>query len=197
MMNEMKHTNLDVVDEKVESVSGVPSPSTDEDIESTKLVPCTVRFRRETDEAFRVLADDYGVSKAEIIRLAAAGGMSKYLGDIKYIDRKQGSIINRNIVATANILQEISGQLRRIGVNYNQQTKLMHIANKKAELKESSSTDIWLMRQAEKEIKELEQNEKEILNNHELVDSKVLEDLVSRVEKASEQLGGVLWRIHE
>ncbi|BAN93870.1 plasmid transfer protein [Streptococcus dysgalactiae] len=90
------------------------------------LVPMTVRFSREANEVFQELADRNGVSKAQVVRIAAAGGLERYFGNLRYIDREQADAINSNLIILANELSEMKHQIRRIGVNFYQDLKLKY-----------------------------------------------------------------------
>ncbi|EFR31875.1 hypothetical protein [Eremococcus coleocola] len=97
-----------------------------DDMKKDWLVPMTVRFSREANEVFQELADRNGVSKAQVVRIAAAGGLERYFGNLRYIDREQADAINSILIILANELSEMKQQIRRIGVNFYQDLKLKY-----------------------------------------------------------------------
>lgn len=197
MMSEMKNVIRSGDDETEATLNTVATEVSDGDVESKALIPSTVRFSREADTAFRTLSDDYNVSKAEIIRLAAAGGLAKYLGEVKYVDRKQGAAINNNISELANVMFDIAEQLRRIGVNYNQQIKLKNIERKRAEMKAEFNFDLDSISRHSVREKELDEQEKAIRNDSGLLDTEKLQELMNQYEEASRKVSEILWRIRE
>ncbi|MDO5690812.1 MAG: hypothetical protein Q4G61_11235 [Tissierellia bacterium] len=197
MMNEMKHGERCMADSTEVATDIGDSYVDDTKVEVKTLVPCTVRFSREADSVFRTLADEYNVSKAEIIRLAASGGLAKYLGNLKYIDRKQAVAINQNISELANANYAIAEQLRRIGVNYNQQIKLRNIQRKRDELKARTGYDLNSISAKMSHEKKLDEEEQDILNDATLLDRDTLLSLMNQFEEASRKVSEILWRIRE
>lgn len=161
------------------------------EVKVEKLVPSTVRFSSEADKAFSDLAEEYRVSKAKVIRLAAAGGLAKYLGNLRYVDKAQGLAINHNICELSNEIYKIREQLRRIGINYNQEVKLKNIERKREVLKSGGSIDFMTIEQRIK----LDEEEKKIRENEGLLNKKELEELMEQFVKSTEKVGEILWRI--
>ena len=91
--------------------------------EAEKLVRTEVRFTAEANEALDEIAKENGISKAELIRYIVDNRMNDYLGSIKFIDPEQGDEIRRDIMRVMNELTAVKTELRRIGVNYNQEIK--------------------------------------------------------------------------
>ena len=90
------------------------------------LRPITVRFTEDAWEAIRDIAEGNGLSQAEVVRMAVAGNLSRYLGDIKFVDPKQGEQIRRCVVDLVNTVSGIRDELNRIGVNYNQEVRVLN-----------------------------------------------------------------------
>ena len=92
----------------------------------------TVRFSQKEAEALANIATEYNTTLSDVVRCAASGELDKYLGRIKYVDPKQGKIINSNIIALGNAIMETRDHLRRIGVNFNQVAKRINAGDMKA-----------------------------------------------------------------
>lgn len=165
------------------------------------LVPMTVRFSRETNDIFQELADTHNVSKAQVVRLAAAGSLEKYFGNLVYIDTKQAQVINKNICALGRLMQEMTRQIRRIGINYNQELKLRNIERKKKQLEEENRNLGWSSDEVDKSfdnrrlISKLEDEAKEIKKDVNLLDKDELKDIIDRYEKATKEVSEALWHM--
>lgn len=185
------------LDETEVSPSEVETFAGENEVESKKLVATTVRFSAEANKAIQDLADEYGVSKSEVVRLAVAGGLEKYLGNLKYVDEQYAKIINANIMILANLMQDIKSELRRIGVNYNQQVKAMH-EKKKVSIGGSLIEKPTLedMRKKKEELmgRRLTKDVQKVSQEPEL-DVDAIKNLIERYEKKSEEVGDVLWHI--
>ncbi len=185
------------LDETEVSPSEVETFAGENEVESKKLVATTVRFSAEANKAIQDLADEYGVSKSEVVRLAVAGGLEKYLGNVKYVDEQYAKIINANIMILANLMQDIKSELRRIGVNYNQQVKAMH-EKKKVSIGGSLIEKPTLedMRRKKEELmgRRLTKDVQKVSQEPEL-DVDAIKNLIEQYEKKSEEVGDVLWHI--
>ena len=80
----------------------------------------TVRFSSKEAEALTSIATEYNTTISDVVRSATAGELDKYLGRVKYVDPKQGSVIKHNIFMLMDAITETRDHLRRIGVNLNQ-----------------------------------------------------------------------------
>ena len=144
-----------------------------------KMKVMNIRFTPEVYESLKELSEEFDVSMARIVRLALSDNLSKYLGEVRYVDKEQARQINHNICILGRDLRQIGNQLRRIGINYNQELKLKHI-------EEKNMSDY-----------EKEQARNQVTKDVELLDKDELESLIARYEKATESLGEALWLIHE
>ena len=135
-----------------------------------------VRLDDVTIEAVSEVAEENHKSFAEIVRMCVSGQLALYLSKIKYVDHDQGEEILKAVNRTANELEQIVSEIRRIGVNYNQEIRLQNI-RKKIEEKESEPTQ-GMMSLVNKKREELAQlrtqqdsilKEKGSLNKSELV----------------------------
>ena len=161
------------------------------ELKSNKLTKgTTVRLSRAADEVVREFVKEYRISYAEIVRLAVENRLEKYLGSVKYIDRKQAETINNNIAKLGNIMIDIKRELRHIGNNYNQQVKAMNDEKKRREARSKGSlfTFDWNLEDDNK-------SKKSALNNIDLpLDA--IEKLIERYEIATKELGDKIWAGH-
>ena len=87
------------------------------------LLPITVRFKEGAWDVIREIAEESGVSQAEVVRMAVAGNMAKYLGEVRYIDQAQANEIKALVVELLDVTSAVRTELNRIGVNYNQEVR--------------------------------------------------------------------------
>ena len=137
---------------------------------SEPMKAVTIRFTQEIYKVLQEISDEFDVSMATVIRLAVDNNLSKYLGEVKYIDTKQAKVINHNIGTLGKELFDIKKQLKHIGRNYNQELKMKHIALK---------------------------NGGTMMADEKILDTKPIDDLMMRYEKITQELGDDLWHIHE
>ena len=90
------------------------------------LLPITVRFKEGAWDVIR----ESGVSQAEVVRMAVAGNMAKYLGEVRYIDQAQAKEIKALIIELLDVASAVRTELNRIGVNYNQEVKAANASAK-------------------------------------------------------------------
>lgn len=133
-----------------------------------ELVSMNVRLSREAYDAVQALADEYGVSKAMVIRLALSGNMADYFGAIRYSDPAIEAEIRRTAARIGDASVEIGHQLRRIGKNYNQALRLAHTAAKQGGTAAAPEMDPDLINRA-----------------------------IVRYEAAAEKMEEALWRIQK
>ncbi len=86
----------------------------------------TIRINSEVADVTDRLAEEYGVTRSDIIRLAVDNSLSAYLDRVRYMDPEQGKVINKNIITLGNVMAETLYNLRRIGANFDQ---LLHRIN--------------------------------------------------------------------
>ena len=94
------------------------------------LLPITVRFKAAAWNVIREISEEMGVSQAEVVRMAVAGNMARYLGDVRYIDQEQAKEIKQLVVDLLDVASAVRNELHRIGVNYNQEVKAVNVAAK-------------------------------------------------------------------
>ena len=137
---------------------------------SEPMKAVTIRFTQEIYKVLQEISDEFDVSMATVIRLAVDNNLSRYLGEVKYINTEQAKVINHNIGTLGKELFDIKKQLKHIGRNYNQELKMKHIALK---------------------------NGGTMMADEKILDTKPIDDLMMRYEKITQELGDDLWHIHE
>lgn len=149
------------------------------------LRPVTVRFSGEAWEAIRDTAAENGVSMAELVRMAVAGNLGRYLGDIRIIDQEQGAQIKKAVAALCDTASRIETELRRIGINYNQEIRLKQIERKYGNMQ--YATTATYLRKAEEVAK--------VKGDSANLSKEELDALLKRYEQATKQVGELLCRI--
>lgn len=89
-----------------------------------------------TDEVYGFIseiAEQYHKSSAAIFRSLLANNLHRYLGHVRYVDPVQGGQILGSLSDCAKQLEGIKNELRRIGINYNQELRIKNIQAKIAE----------------------------------------------------------------
>ncbi len=129
----------------------------------TKARSITVRYSEKEAQAIMTIAREYNTTISDVVRCATSGELDKYLGRVKYVDPKQGSVINRNIITLGNVIMETRDHLRRIGVNFNQVAKSVSSGDMKA-LNESGA----------------------------LISKEELDEITRRVEQATKEAGEIV-----
>ncbi len=154
-----------------------------------------IRFEQEEYDVLKSVADEYHVSLAEVVRLAVAGNLAKYLGTIRYVDQKQASDICKVVLGCKQVLWDIRDQIRRIGVNYNQEIKLRNI---EAQIK-AKEQEIPFGRTGnythQLELKELRAQISAIEKDRGSLNRKDLDALVARVDAVGKVVGDAMCRI--
>ena len=170
-----------------------------ENEDSERLVARTVRFGAEADRVIHEVAEEYGCSFAEVVRVAVDNRLEEYFGTLRYVDVDTGKNINRNIAAIGTTLQEGLYQMKRIGYNYNQELKLKHIEEKRRRLAAKAVADgvnQGEKKEIERQQKLLSEQEKS-LRSMPTLDKKELDSLLKRYEKLAKEIGEQLWLIQQ
>lgn len=139
------------------------------------MVPVTVRFAPEVMAAIDDISDRHSVSKAEIIRLGFQSDLIKYLGNVEYVDANQGAEIRKLFGEICTELSRSRMELNRIGVNYNQEMRLMN-----ARAIYGNDISLWMH---EKE---------EIMNGVNSVKTEDLERIVNHIDSVMKEAGEAL-----
>ncbi len=118
--------------------------------ENAKLIPITIRFRKDAYESLKTIARQNHLSISEVVRIVIDNRAISYLKSVWYVPEELGTEIQKEIFDVGTSLQDIRNEVNRIGVNYNQEIKLKNI-----EAKYGKSTDIYQMKRKEKELSEV------------------------------------------
>lgn len=165
-----------------------------------KLIPLTARHHESSYAAISELAKEFRIGKAVVVRMSTAGHLEKYLGSVRFLNEEQGRTINENIVTLGNLLSDTRNELRRIGVNYNQEIKLRNIAKQIAEEKEAFKkrekyADFDDKMKHIETIDKLEKAMELLKSSASDLSKKELEQLMQRYENATEHLCKVLSKL--
>ena len=136
--------------------------------EAEKLVRTEVRFTAEANEALDEIAKEHNISKARLLRYIVDNRMVDYLGSIKFIDPEQGKKIQQDIMRVMNELTAVKTELRRIGVNYNEEIK-----NQNQMIKSGVT----------------------VAAAGGYLDKQAIDKLIEKLDASMEKAGGALWRI--
>lgn len=172
-----------------------------EDGTKEELIPLTTRFKKSTHGIIRDLSIDYNESMAEVTRIATEESLDKYFSVIRWLDHEDAKVINHNIAVTAKLFKDAVFQLKKIGVNYNQDVQVKHLQRKIDEYNtkiQSLGPDEphLLMKYLDEQRTLMQQKEKleAQIKDHGL-DVNVIENLVNQLTAATEKCGDELCRI--
>lgn len=144
-----------------------------------RMVPMTIRTSRAVMDVIERSAELNGVSKATIIRLCIDNRLIEYLQTVQVIDEECAAQIHRDIYELNTKLQEIKLELKRIGINYNQEVRLMNIRAK--------YPDISNARQLQQRIDEEDEAVLNTLDKSEL--NEILHRFTDAILEAGEKIG--------
>ena len=82
--------------------------------------PITVRFTEDALNVMREIAGENGISVAEVVRMASAGNLADYLGDVRFVDQLQGAEIKARVAKLIDVMSDIEVGLIKVGTNINQ-----------------------------------------------------------------------------
>lgn len=148
-----------------------------------RMTATTVRFPEDAAAIIRGVADEHGCSAAELIRIATCGNISKYLGNLYYVDAVQGTRIDETLRGILSEMEQIRRELHRIGINFNQKLKLEHIERK---MRGTSSSTLRMNYMRE---------QREIEKDGNLLNKEELDGIMRRFEAAAGKAGNGLWHI--
>ncbi len=152
--------------------------SNTEEKKSEKLVALNVRMPKDVYDIITEISRVNGVSKAKVCRACLDKRTQEYLEDLVYVEKEQGEQIHRIIYDLNRTLSDIRLEIKRMGVNYNQELRLMNIANKNS----GDST----MKKYSMQLADLDDATGSILP------TKELEEITERIEKAVKKAGDAL-----
>lgn len=155
-------------------------------------VRMSVSMSTDTYNAASKLAAEFNVSIASIIRLAIEKRLNDYLSNVRYIDHDLAEKICNTAEEIADNSRLILSNIRRIGINYNQELRLKNAKNKYHSILQSSNNDYKRWMEAKDEYEKAKSEiEKSCLNKEELG------DLFARFEAATEEMRLLTCLIHE
>ena len=150
-----------------------------------------VSLPTKTHEELCTLAKDYNYSVSFTARLAIEGRLEDYLGAVRYVDNEQAAKLKSTILEIEADCRKILNNIRRIGVNYNQELRLKNAENKYREIVSGKYTG-EAARQAA--YNEYENAKAEIKNT--CFDKEELHKLLTGFEAAADKIGELVWHIH-
>ena len=138
------------------------------------------------------MAEKYGESIASVIRIALDKNLAIYLGTVRYIDKEQADDILNVSIEISDSCRNILNNVKRIGINYNQELRLKNAEAKYRSIMEEKGRDIYSQIEAKDE---LDKAKKDI--EHTCLNKEELNDLRSGFEAAAEKIEEAIWRILE
>lgn len=170
-----------------------------EDGTREKLIPLTTRFTEPTYGIIRDLSIDYNESMAEVTRMATESSLDKYFSVIRWLDHEDAKVINHNIAITAKLFKDAVFQLRKIGVNYNQDVQIKNLQRKideydKQMMEATDAAYITMLSDKQWELKKQKAALEAQIGEHGL-DVNTIEKLVNQLTAATTKCGDELCRI--
>ena len=146
--------------------------------------PVTVRFARPAYQALAQIASEHDLALADVVRLAVDMDLERLdrrRSKIRFMDAEQGADIQRQLLVLINAMQTVRFELHRIGVNYNQEVKLLHM--------EQTSEDEL--------IESLEQRKKAIREEYAKMRHSGLDEMMMQNEERDKKLADIDAEIEE
>lgn len=158
--------------------------------ERKDMVRISVSIPRNTYNELRDLAKEFDVSIASVMRLATENRLKEYLGTIRYIDSEQGEKILDTALDVSDNCRKILNNVKRIGVNYNQELKLKNAESKYHSVLRSSTASYARRAEAKDEYDKVKSEiDDTSLNKTELY------NLLSQFEAAADKMKELTWLI--
>ena len=146
-------------------------------------VRMSVSMSVDTYNAISELAAEFHQSKASVVRYAVEKRLNDYLSNVRYIDHEQAEKIHNTATEIADNSRLILSNIRRIGINYNQELRLKNAEQKYLSVMQGSTISYNRMAEAKDEY---EKAKSEIENN--CLNKEELHDLLARFEAAAEEM---------
>ncbi len=128
-----------------------------------KDLSVTIRFNKNMIDIIDNLADEYGITRSDIIRMATDNALERFLNHVRYLDQDQAAEIGKNITKLGNTMSESLYNLKRIGCNFDQLLRKINSG----------------------QVQNLQDRE-------ELISLNKLEELITRMERVAQKVGGDL-----
>lgn len=163
------------------------------------LKPVTVRLTETAYKALRKIASEHGFSLSEVLRVVVDMDLERYRKGVMFADYEQGEAIQGQLLILANTMQDILYQLRRIGINYNQelrirQTKLREIREERERIKNMKYLSTWDKVTREMELNQAEQAEIDKLQGF---DADAVKKLIDQYREVTREVGESICHILE
>ena len=157
----------------------------------TQTVRMSVTMSQSAHDKIMELAKECNASMAHIIRLAIEKRLNDYLSSIRYIDKEQGEEIYNISIQIADNSRLILNNVRRIGVNYNQELRLKNAEKKYHDILKEKNVGIAKMTDAKNEYDKAKNDiEATCFNKEEL------SELLHNFEAITDEMKGLVCRIH-
>lgn len=151
----------------------------------------SVSLSEKTYNELLEMAEKYGESIASVIRIAIDKNIAIYLGTVRYIDKEQADDILNVLMEISDTNNKILNNVKRIGINYNQELRLKNAEAKCKSVIEGNGSDFAKILAKD----ELDAAKKDIEQT--CLNKKELNDLRSGFEAAAEKIEEAIWRILE
>lgn len=152
----------------------------------------SVSFSEKTYNELLEMAEKHGESIASVIRVALDKNLAIYLGTVRYIDKEQADEILKVLMEISDTIKKILNNVKRIGINYNQELRLKNAEAKYLAIMEEKGHNMDSILDAKEELDNAKKDiEQTCLNKEEL------NDMRSGFEAAAEKIEEALWRILE
>ena len=156
------------------------------------VVRMSVSMSADTHNTLSELAAEFHVSKASVVRHAVEKRLNDYLNNVRYIDHDKAEIIHNTATEIADNSRLILSNIRRIGINYNQELRLKNAEQKYLSVMQGSTISYDRMAEAKDEY---EKAKSEIENN--CLNKEELNDLFTRFESVAEEMRELICLIQE
>lgn len=158
--------------------------------EVKQTVDTHIRFKRDEYQLIKDVAHDNNVKISPLVRHSIGRNLAKYLSSIHYLDEEQGAEIMRVLNELNTATQQVRIELKRIGINIDQQTKVIH--DKKKELEALSGGGYEAILEKQKLMKEIAECEELSLKNQ--LESRTV---ISEYDRVLSEVGEQLWHIQK
>ena len=157
-----------------------------------QLVPVTVRLPENVYFQTKELAEIFSLSFASVARITLEANLENYLGTVKYIDKEQADKISEAVRELTAECREIKNNIKRIGINYNQEIRLKNITQKYHDVLNDKTASEHRRLEARKEYEDAVKSiDDTCLNKTEL------KELLERFEAAADKAEELAWLIHQ
>lgn len=155
-----------------------------------QTVDTHVRFPVEQYDVIRDVATENHIKISPLIRHSVGRNLEKYLQSVRVIDKRQADELLRVINELNTGTQMVRLELKRIGINIDQQTKVIH--DKKKELEALSGGGYEAILEKQKLMKEIAECEELSLKNQ--LESRTV---INEYDRVLSEVGEQLWHIQK